>query len=138
MAKSIGSDHFQSLLVLVWSLRAEAGPIANRSGGEPRPQTFVSKVELGERGLDAEELRLLCNALDQDFLAVVERWLSGLNADEQPRRGMGSGGAGDARAGGVSRGGHQERNRLLPPDASGAMVVTEVGAGGAWTVFAVA
>lgn len=76
MGKSIHSDPYRALLDLVRSLRLDAGvsqtELARRLS---RPQTFVSKVELGERRLDLEELRQICAALDQDLLAVVARWI---------------------------------------------------------------
>jgi transcriptional regulator with XRE-family HTH domain len=40
-----------------------------------RPQTWVSKVELGERRLDVDELRQMCAALDLDLVKLVAKWL---------------------------------------------------------------
>ena len=84
VAKSIHSDPYRALLDLVRSLRLDAGlsqtELAGRLG---RPQTFISKVELGERRLDLEELRQICNALDQDLLDVVARWMRAIG--DMPR-----------------------------------------------------
>ena len=39
-----------------------------------RPQSFVAKVEAGQRRLDLLELRDWCSALDADVVALVRRW----------------------------------------------------------------
>ncbi|MDA8046499.1 MAG: helix-turn-helix transcriptional regulator [Actinomycetota bacterium] len=86
MAKSIHSDPYRALLDLVRSLRMDAGlsqtELARRLA---RSQTFVSKVELGERRLDVEELRQVCDALEVDLLDVVARWLDQIRS-KRPRR----------------------------------------------------
>lgn len=60
---------------MVRELRAKAGlsqsELAERLD---RPQSWVSKIEVGERRLDIEELRQLCEALDIDLVNVVRQW----------------------------------------------------------------
>jgi DNA-binding XRE family transcriptional regulator len=72
--KSIHSPEQQVLLQLLRDLRSEAGlrqsDLAQRLG---RPQSFVSKYEVGERRLDILELRSICQALDTDLAGLVER-----------------------------------------------------------------
>ena len=76
MGKTIHSDSYRVLLTLLREARAAAGisqtALADLLG---RPQTWVSKVELGERRLDVEELRQVCTALNLDLVKLVRRWL---------------------------------------------------------------
>lgn len=46
--------------------------VANRLGWS---QTSVSKVEIGERRIDVEELRQLSEALEIDFVRLVRQWV---------------------------------------------------------------
>ena len=86
MGKSIHSPEYGLLLALLRQLREDVGltqtSLAERLG---RPQTFVSKSELGERRLDLEELRQLCSALDLGLVEVVERWLGSLPSARKAR-----------------------------------------------------
>ena len=85
MPDTIHSDAYRSLLVLLRRLRDEAGltqtELAARLG---QPQSWVSKMETGERRLDVEELRQVCEALDTKLLTVVQTWI-GLIPDPSPR-----------------------------------------------------
>jgi hypothetical protein len=47
----------------------------------------VNKVEAGERHLDAEELRQVCEALDVDLISVVEEWLASVGSESPPSPG---------------------------------------------------
>lgn len=73
---SIHSGEYRALVELLRDVRRRAGlsqaDLAERLG---RPQSWVSKVEVGERRLDLEELRQVCQALDTDMLKLVRRWL---------------------------------------------------------------
>jgi transcriptional regulator with XRE-family HTH domain len=40
-----------------------------------RPQSWVSKIEIGERRLDLEELRQVCEAIGTDMAKLVRKWL---------------------------------------------------------------
>ena len=46
-----------------------------------RPQSFVAKVEVGERYLDAVELVAVCHILDLDLAILAEELLEELDAD---------------------------------------------------------
>lgn len=76
MGATIHSENYRKLLALIRSLRIEAGltqtELADRLD---RPQSWVSKVEVGERRIDVEELRQLCVALEVDPAKVIGRWL---------------------------------------------------------------
>ena len=73
---SIHSEPYRELLSLLRERRRAAGlnqqELAARVG---RRQTWLSKVETGERRIDVEELRQLCVAMDVDFLDFVRKWL---------------------------------------------------------------
>jgi len=77
---SIYTAEYRELLVLVRRLRQEAGlsqdRLAERLGHR---QSWISKVESGERRLDLEELRQLCEVLDVDLMEVVGRWLKAIH-----------------------------------------------------------
>ena len=81
MGQTIHSEDYRALLTLLRSLREEAGltqvELAERLG---RPQSFVSKIEVGERRLDVAELRMLTEALGQDVVDIVQRWVSSLGS----------------------------------------------------------
>ena len=76
VAKTIHSPAYRALLDQLKRLREKAGvsqaELAARLG---RQQTWVSKVELGERRLDVDELRQVCEALGADLLRVMREWL---------------------------------------------------------------
>ena len=79
MGSTIHSENYRSLLTLIRKLRLDAGlnqtEVAERLG---RPQSWISKVEVGERRIDVEELRQLCIALGTDLTAVTSDWLDGI------------------------------------------------------------
>jgi len=72
---TIHSDEYRSLVAILRDLRLKAGmtqaELSERLG---RPQSFVSKVERGERRLDLVELRQLCFAVASDVVKVVRQW----------------------------------------------------------------
>lgn len=76
MGSTIHSDQYQALLDLVREARTKTGlsqaELAKKLG---RPQSWVSKVETGERRLDLEELRQVCEALGIDMVKLVRTWL---------------------------------------------------------------
>jgi transcriptional regulator with XRE-family HTH domain len=39
-----------------------------------KPQSYVSKVERGERIIDVVEARWWCRAVDRDFVRLVREW----------------------------------------------------------------
>jgi len=73
---SIHSENYRKLLALIRQLRLDAGlnqtQLAERLG---HPQSWVSKVEVGERRIDVEELRQVCVALGVDPGKAIGIWL---------------------------------------------------------------
>jgi transcriptional regulator with XRE-family HTH domain len=77
VAGTIHSDSYKALIELLKRLRTDAGITqAELAARLRRPQTWVSKVEVGERRLDIEELRQICEALDVDLVGVIRSWLA--------------------------------------------------------------
>jgi transcriptional regulator with XRE-family HTH domain len=74
MRKTGYEDAYRELREILISARRAAGwsqqKLADKLG---RAQTFVSKIELGERRLDLVELLVWADALDVDARAMVER-----------------------------------------------------------------
>lgn len=73
MDKSIVSPEYSLFLEQLRKAREEKGltqiDVAERLG---KTQSFVSKVERGERRLDVMELRAFCSALEIPLLKFVE------------------------------------------------------------------
>jgi transcriptional regulator with XRE-family HTH domain len=73
---TIHSEEYRALLSLLREARLKTGlsqaQLATRLG---RPQSYISKVEIGERRIDVEEVRQICTALDLDMVKVVRTWL---------------------------------------------------------------
>ncbi|HTE18869.1 MAG TPA: helix-turn-helix transcriptional regulator [Armatimonadota bacterium] len=99
MPKSIYSPAYETFLRLLKESRTHAG-LSQRALAARlhRPQSFVSKVELGERRCDLIEFREICRALGvdpADFLKQLEAALVGEEAriespqpvPQQPRSG---------------------------------------------------
>ena len=86
---STGMDHqdylrqYAALRALLRSLRAEAGvsqvELAKRLGV---PQSFVSKIESGERRIDVIELRRICVALECSLLHLISLFERDLSSEE--------------------------------------------------------
>ena len=74
MSKSIHTPEQKELEALLRQVRQEAGltqgALAERLN---RPQTFVSKYELGERRLDLLQLRQICRAVGVTLEEFVRR-----------------------------------------------------------------
>jgi transcriptional regulator with XRE-family HTH domain len=75
MPKSIFSTEQIALQNLLRKVRSEAGltqaALAKKLN---RPQSFVSKYEIGERRLDLVELRQVCAALNVSLTRFVKRF----------------------------------------------------------------
>ncbi len=84
MDKSIHTDAYALLVDLLKEARAAAGltqvQLAERLG---QSQSFVSKMEVGQRRLDPVQLRIVCLALDTTLPELVTRW------EERIRQGAG-------------------------------------------------
>ncbi len=88
MSKSLYTPEQEQLQALLRQVRLEAGltqaGLAHRLG---RPQTFVSKYELGERRLDLLQLRQICRAVGltlEDFVRRLEGSLRDRGDDDTP------------------------------------------------------
>lgn len=77
MARSTHHRHYIALLQLLRDLRGEVGltqvELAGRLGNT---QTFVSKVERGERRMDLVEFTEFCDALEIDPQNAFQQFLS--------------------------------------------------------------
>lgn len=75
LQKSIHTSDYEVFLRLLRRVRAEAGltqaELAQRLG---QTQSFVSKVERGERRLDVVELRWWCRAMGISLTEFVDRF----------------------------------------------------------------
>ena len=88
MEKSIYSQEYKLFLELLRETRETKGlsqtQVAERIG---QTQSFVSKVERGERRLDIIELRAFCSALDiplSRFVVRIERELGNISKLSRP------------------------------------------------------
>jgi transcriptional regulator with XRE-family HTH domain len=72
MSRSVHSDSYAALTRALIALRRKGGlrqlDVAKRLG---KPQSFVSKVERGERKLDLVELLILARAIEADANEIV-------------------------------------------------------------------
>ena len=84
MQKSLVSREYRVFLVRLRQAREEAGlsqeGLAKRLGDT---QSFISKVERGERRLDVVELRAFCRALKIPFPDFVTKLHRALSANER-------------------------------------------------------
>jgi transcriptional regulator with XRE-family HTH domain len=63
------------LVLLLRELRLKAGLTQTAlSERLDRPQSFISKLESGERRIDLVELRELCRELGADVTSLVREW----------------------------------------------------------------
>lgn len=85
MASSTHHRHYQALLRLLRQLRDEAGLTQVELGRKlGNTQTFISKIERGERRMDVVEFAEFCDALGVDPINALARFL-------EQRRGVRSG-----------------------------------------------
>lgn len=79
--KSIHSPEHRELVTLLCDLRLQADlsqtEVAQALG---RPQTYVSAVEVGRRGIDLLQVREFCSVYDISFPQFVERYEKRLKA----------------------------------------------------------
>jgi transcriptional regulator with XRE-family HTH domain len=79
MQKSVHSQEQEILQTYLRELRSAAGLLQEDLGKIlERPQTYVSRYEIGEKMLDVPELRQICHALGTTlpaFIAEYERRL---------------------------------------------------------------
>jgi len=84
---SLYSDEHQELVTLLRDMRLEAGlsqaMVAETLG---RPQTYLSAIEIGNRGLDLTQVRELCRVYQVSFVAFAKRFEERVAAGEAKRR----------------------------------------------------
>jgi transcriptional regulator with XRE-family HTH domain len=72
---TIHTEEHRELVKMLREVRLSAGltqtELSERLG---RPQSFISKLEGGERRIDLVELRWLCRELGQDVTQLVRDW----------------------------------------------------------------
>ncbi len=79
MSKSIFTQRQEILQELLRRIRVEAGLTqAELAEKLKRPQSFVSKIESGERLLDVLELREVCEVLGLSLADFVKRLEAGI------------------------------------------------------------
>ena len=87
MDKSIHTDEYSVLVDLLREARASAGltqvELAERLG---QSQSFVSKMEVGERRLDAVQLRTVCLSLGTTLPDLVAKWEDRLRARQKRKK----------------------------------------------------
>lgn len=75
MKKIIHTKEYYLLLELLYGLRMETGltqaELAHKIG---MPQSYISKVENGERRVDIVELYKICNALHCNFVDFISKY----------------------------------------------------------------
>lgn len=75
MEKTIYTDEYAAVLRLLREAREEAGltqvDLAEKLG---QSQSFVSKLERGDRRIDIVQLRTLCHTYGLTLSSFVERW----------------------------------------------------------------
>ncbi|BEG99818.1 helix-turn-helix domain-containing protein [Bacteroides sedimenti] len=80
MNKSTHTKEYNLLLQLLYSLRLNAGftqlELAKRMNV---PQSYISKIENGERRIDIIELRSICHALNCDMVDFVKELQNRIN-----------------------------------------------------------
>ena len=83
MNKSLNSKEYKSLIKTLYSLRVGAGlrqvDLANKIG---EPQSFISKIEQGERRLDVVELRKIVLAMDVSLAEFIDLFEKNINESE--------------------------------------------------------
>jgi len=74
LMKTIYKERYQQLLMLLVEARKTAGLTqAQVSALLDRPQSFIAKVENGDRRLDVIEFMVLCQALGQSPENIITR-----------------------------------------------------------------
>lgn len=80
MTKSLHTPEYTALLRTLIETRKRSGmtqhEVADRLG---KPQSYIAKVEGGERRLDVVEFVMLAKAMDKNPIELIDRLLTALN-----------------------------------------------------------
>lgn len=85
MEKSIYTEEYHTLLRLLREARERAGMTqVELAGILGQSQSFVSKVESGDRRLDLVQLHIILNALEADLVGFVTRFVAEVDGKRGP------------------------------------------------------
>lgn len=85
MQKSIYTEEYRTLLRLLREARERAGITqVELAGILGQSQSFVSKVESGDRRLDLVQLHIILNALEADLVGFVTRFVAEVDGKRGP------------------------------------------------------
>ena len=93
VGRTIYSPEQERLITLLRETRRAAGMTQSALAERlERPQSFVSKVETGERRADLVELHAICKALGVSLTSFVERFEAAIKEPKRPARARGRSG----------------------------------------------